>query len=224
MIRRAVLRRSRRRAAGPPGVRRRRLHARRGHRATRTARVRPPVRRRAGSAACGPRGRATGSTCSPACSSSASAVTADDARRGARAAAARAVGGDWRASPSTATTCAAIVVIRPLGDPDDRLVAHDRPGPSGTVAADHVLGVSASTAALAGATIRRPIDAAFDLGTGCGVQAVHAAAHSAARRRLRRQSAGGRPGDADDGAQRASTTSRCVSATASTRSPASASS
>ncbi len=71
------------------------------------------------------------------------------------------------------------VVIRPLGDPDDRLVAHDRPGPSGAVAADHVLGVSASTAALAGATIRRPIDAAFDLGTGCGVQAVHAAAHSA---------------------------------------------
>src|SRR6185436_6041314 len=42
---------------------------------------------------------------------------------------------------------------------------------------DHVLGVSASTAALAGATIRRPIDGAFDLGTGCGVQAVHAAAH-----------------------------------------------
>ena len=71
-----------------------------------------------------------------------------------------------------------LIVIRPLGDPDDRLVAHDRPGPSGTVATDHVLGVSASTAALAGATIRRPIEAAFDLGTGCGVQAVHAAAHS----------------------------------------------
>jgi predicted RNA methylase len=70
------------------------------------------------------------------------------------------------------------IVIRPLGDPADRLVAHDRPGPSGSVAADHVLGVSASTAALAGATIRRPIDGAFDLGTGCGVQAVHAAAHS----------------------------------------------
>jgi methylase of polypeptide subunit release factors len=70
------------------------------------------------------------------------------------------------------------VVIRPLGDPDDRLVAHDRPGPSGAVAADHVLGVSASTAALAGATIRRSVEAAFDLGTGCGVQAVHAAAHS----------------------------------------------
>ncbi len=70
-----------------------------------------------------------------------------------------------------------LLVIRPLGDPDDRLVVHDRPDPSGAVAADHVLGISASTAALAGATIRRSIDVAFDLGTGCGVQAVHAAAH-----------------------------------------------
>ena len=70
------------------------------------------------------------------------------------------------------------IVVRPLGDPADRLVAHDRPGRSGAVAPDHVLGVSASTAALAGVTIRRPIDAAFDLGTGCGVQAVHAAVHS----------------------------------------------
>ncbi len=70
------------------------------------------------------------------------------------------------------------IVIRPLGGPDDRLVAHDRPGPSGTVAADHVLGVSASTTSLAGATIRRTIDAAFDLGTGCGIQAVHLATHS----------------------------------------------
>ena len=32
--------------------------------------------------------------------------------------------------------------------------------------------------ALSGATIRRPIDAAFDLGTGCGIQAVHASDHS----------------------------------------------
>ncbi len=66
----------------------------------------------------------------------------------------------------------------PLGDPGNHLVVHDRPGPPGSLPADHVLGVSASTTALAGATIRRPIGAAFDLGTGCGVQAVHAAAHS----------------------------------------------
>jgi Methyltransferase small domain len=71
-----------------------------------------------------------------------------------------------------------LVVVRPLGDPDESLVVHDRPAPPGSVPADHVLGVSVSTTSLAGATIRRPVDAAFDLGTGCGVQAVHAAAHS----------------------------------------------
>jgi Methyltransferase small domain len=38
--------------------------------------------------------------------------------------------------------------------------------------------VSASTMALAGATIRRPIAAALDLGTGCGVQALYASAHA----------------------------------------------
>ncbi len=71
------------------------------------------------------------------------------------------------------------LAIRPLGDPDNWLVAHDLPGPSGgPVSADHVLGVSASTMALAGTTIRRPIAAAFDLGTGGGIQALHASAHS----------------------------------------------
>jgi hypothetical protein len=59
------------------------------------------------------------------------------------------------------------------------LVVHDRPAPAGAVRTDHVLGISASTVGLAGATIRRPIRAALDLGTGCGVQAVHAAEHSA---------------------------------------------
>jgi Methyltransferase small domain len=71
-----------------------------------------------------------------------------------------------------------VLAVRPLGDQGDRLVAHDRPGPSGAVAADHVLGVSASSMALSGATIRRPIEGAFDLGTGCGIQAVQASDHS----------------------------------------------
>ncbi len=71
------------------------------------------------------------------------------------------------------------LAIRPLGGPDDWLVAHDLAAPVGhPVATDHVLGVSASTMALAGATIRRPIEAAFDLGTGGGIQALHASAHS----------------------------------------------
>ena len=47
------------------------------------------------------------------------------------------------------------VLVRPLGDPGDHLVVHDRPGPPGSLPADHVLGVSASTTALPG---RRSVD------------------------------------------------------------------
>jgi hypothetical protein len=72
-----------------------------------------------------------------------------------------------------------LVAIRPLGDDPDHLVVHDLAIGTGTADPAHVLGISASTVALAGATVRRPIDAAFDLGTGCGIQAVHAAAHAA---------------------------------------------
>jgi len=69
--------------------------------------------------------------------------------------------------------------LRPLGGPENWLVAHDSAPTSGrSVAADHVLGISASSMALAGATIRRPISSAFDLGTGCGVQALYATSHS----------------------------------------------
>jgi hypothetical protein len=59
------------------------------------------------------------------------------------------------------------------------VVAHAlAPGPGGQVATDHVLGVSVSTMALAGATVRRPVAATLDIGTGCGVQALLAADHS----------------------------------------------
>jgi hypothetical protein len=71
------------------------------------------------------------------------------------------------------------MAIRPLGDLENWLVAYDNAGSSGgAVPADHVLGVSASTMSLAGTTIRRPIAATFDLGTGCGIQALHASTHS----------------------------------------------
>ena len=74
----------------------------------------------------------------------------------------------------------ALIVIRPLRGPQSWLVAHDfaRPEAAEMIRPDHVLGISASTMALVGATIRRPIAAAFDLGTGCGVQALHASTHS----------------------------------------------
>jgi methylase of polypeptide subunit release factors len=41
-----------------------------------------------------------------------------------------------------------------------------------------VLGVSAASATLAQLTLRRPVDSALDLGTGCGVQCPHLARHS----------------------------------------------
>jgi methylase of polypeptide subunit release factors len=71
------------------------------------------------------------------------------------------------------------VAIRPLGGPANWFVVHDFTRPAeASIPTDHVLGLSASTMALAGATIRREISSAFDLGTGCGIQALHASAHS----------------------------------------------
>ncbi len=43
---------------------------------------------------------------------------------------------------------------------------------------DFVMGVGGSTRSLAMATIRRPVQRTLDLGTGCGIQALLAAAHS----------------------------------------------
>jgi hypothetical protein len=72
-----------------------------------------------------------------------------------------------------------LVALRPLGGPEHWVLAHDLAPTGGRqIRTDHVLGVSASTMALAGATIRHPIRAAFDLGSGCGVQALYASAHS----------------------------------------------
>ena len=44
---------------------------------------------------------------------------------------------------------------------------------------DFVLGVSSASTTLAQLTVRRPVSRALDLGTGCGVQALHLARHSA---------------------------------------------
>ncbi|HZZ97421.1 MAG TPA: methyltransferase [Jatrophihabitantaceae bacterium] len=51
-----------------------------------------------------------------------------------------------------------------------------RPGP---LADDHVLGIGAASLTLAQAVARRPARRALDIGTGCGVQALHLAAHAA---------------------------------------------
>jgi methylase of polypeptide subunit release factors len=48
----------------------------------------------------------------------------------------------------------------------------------GEVPADHVLGVGHASINLARATTRRPVGTLLDLGTGCGVQALHASTHA----------------------------------------------
>ncbi len=69
------------------------------------------------------------------------------------------------------------------GDEDDDLwvVSDLTPGLDGgpqRVGADHVLGISPASTSLAQLTLREPVGAALDLGTGCGVQALHLARHS----------------------------------------------
>ncbi len=46
------------------------------------------------------------------------------------------------------------------------------------LAPDHVLGVGGASSTLANVTMRRPVGRVLDLGTGCGIQALHATGHS----------------------------------------------
>jgi hypothetical protein len=78
---------------------------------------------------------------------------------------------------------AARLDCRPYAEQDrDLWVVSDlTPGLDGSankVGADHVLGISSASTSLAQLTIREPVDRALDLGTGCGVQALHLAPHS----------------------------------------------
>lgn len=79
----------------------------------------------------------------------------------------------------------ALIDIRPYGSPDDGasgwIVADPTPGLDGQVVPtrpDYVLGVSPASTTLAQITMRRPVESALDLGTGCGVQSLHLAAHA----------------------------------------------
>jgi hypothetical protein len=45
-------------------------------------------------------------------------------------------------------------------------------------AADHVIGIGAASMTLVASTLRRPVGAALDLGTGCGIQALHLTRHA----------------------------------------------
>jgi protein-L-isoaspartate O-methyltransferase len=78
---------------------------------------------------------------------------------------------------------AARLDVRPYATEDRTLwvVSDLTPGLDGLpqrVGADHVLGISPASTSLAQLTLRAEVGASLDLGTGCGVQALHLAAHS----------------------------------------------
>jgi methylase of polypeptide subunit release factors len=78
---------------------------------------------------------------------------------------------------------AARVDLRPHGTDDGSLwvVSDLTPGLDGSsqrVGPDHVLGISPAATSLAELTVRAPVARALDLGTGCGIQALHLAGHA----------------------------------------------
>ncbi|GAA3574828.1 class I SAM-dependent methyltransferase [Microlunatus spumicola] len=81
-------------------------------------------------------------------------------------------------------TAVALVDLRPYASDDGASgwIASDlTPGLDTRVTpmrADFVLGVSSASSTLAQLTVRRPVNRAIDLGTGCGVQSLHLARHA----------------------------------------------
>ncbi|MDE0571831.1 methyltransferase [Demequina sp. B12] len=79
----------------------------------------------------------------------------------------------------------ALVEVRPTAAATDAgevnwWVAHDQ-GEAVTgraVNEDHVLGVGGASSTLASITMRAPVARALDLGTGCGIQSLHASMHA----------------------------------------------
>ncbi len=80
----------------------------------------------------------------------------------------------------------AAVAVRPYGEADaDWYVVSDLgedlpTAPAGALRPDHVPGVGGASTTLAQLTVRPEVDAALDVGAGCGVQALHLSRHAAA--------------------------------------------
>ena len=75
----------------------------------------------------------------------------------------------------------ALVDLRPYGDEShDWFVASDLSelATRAPLRTDHVLGIGGASTTLASWTPRRPVARALDLGTGCGVQALHLSTHA----------------------------------------------
>lgn len=81
------------------------------------------------------------------------------------------------------TSVRALLDLRPYATDDERpywIVSDLTPGLDTMITPirpDYVLGVSSASSTLAQLTTRRPVGTALDLGTGCGVQALHLAGH-----------------------------------------------
>ncbi len=74
----------------------------------------------------------------------------------------------------------AVLDIRPTSDgANDFLVVSDQDAAlrAGPVRRDHVLGIGGASVSLAHAVVRTRVGRALDLGTGCGIQALHLDAH-----------------------------------------------
>ncbi|WP_425556525.1 DUF7059 domain-containing protein [Gordonia alkaliphila] len=75
----------------------------------------------------------------------------------------------------------AVLDIRPHGSDDhEYLVVSDQDAllSAATLAHDHVLGIGGASMSLAHAVVRTPAARALDLGTGCGIQALHLDSHA----------------------------------------------
>ncbi|WP_369272550.1 methyltransferase [Streptomyces sp. R11] len=96
------------------------------------------------------------------------------------------VGGNPAGSGGPGDDVAATVDVRPYGGPagEDWFIVSDLGcavgGAGGIGSKDEgvVLGVGGASTTLAGITVRTPVSAALDLGTGSGIQALHAAQHA----------------------------------------------
>ncbi|MFP5346862.1 MAG: methyltransferase [Actinomycetes bacterium] len=109
----------------------------------------------------------------------------DDALPACRAAGAEALGLVTSSGPGREDEVRALLDLRPyaavdaagtsewwlVSDLDE--VATGRP-----LRHDHVLGVGGASTMLAQVTVRRPVARALDIGTGCGIQALHASRHA----------------------------------------------
>ncbi|WP_436495892.1 DUF7782 domain-containing protein [Actinokineospora sp. HUAS TT18] len=71
--------------------------------------------------------------------------------------------------------------LRPYGDGAGSwwvLADLDAEQTGGPLGPDHVLGIGHASLSLARATVRRKVGSVLDLGTGCGIQALHASRHA----------------------------------------------